>query len=231
MRIKNIKGFSHHLLLPVLAILVVGLIGVYAMTQSSAATKLCKNRVFKQGSSSACVRVIQRVTGAKVDAVFGAETAKKVKTFQGKHGLTKDGAVGAKTWTAICSTAKTKYPSSYKVACEKPKKVKKVSSEKLPCVMRSFSEKKNNKDTCNKYIRVIASKGMYEKYQLKPTLYYDADTTYVVKDLQNFWSDVMSLDEDGKVDVLTQDWKMLCVEAEDQGLKTEYAKAGCAQLW
>lgn len=54
-----------------------------------------------QGSTGDAVRVVQLLTGADPDAVFGPLTAAAVEAFQGAHGLEVDGIVGPHTWTAL----------------------------------------------------------------------------------------------------------------------------------
>lgn len=111
---RSALGFSHHFLLPILAILIVGGIGSYVMLKSSGAASttytvaVCKEKgTIKNGSKGSCVRVAQKVlqkwaktnptvaasyksaiSVAKasnfVDGSFGSDTASVVKAFQSK---------------------------------------------------------------------------------------------------------------------------------------------------
>lgn len=66
----------------------------------------------KNGSSGAQVKAVQHLlneTGqdaGKVDGSFGPMTTSAVKAFQSAKGLTADGVVGARTWTALLSAGK-----------------------------------------------------------------------------------------------------------------------------
>lgn len=105
----NIKGVSHHLLLPILAVLVVAGIGGYIMQRSSSAatgttaqSKACYDRVFKQGSSSICVKYALQVikpAGLSPGVAYGPKTAGAVEKFGGSTTLDK------KTWGKICTKA------------------------------------------------------------------------------------------------------------------------------
>jgi hypothetical protein len=119
----NEKGFSHHLIAPILAILTVGAIGSYMLTHSNAAT--CRDYTYRQGSSGTCVRNIQGMinyvsylyngTLLTVDGSFGPKTVEAVKRFQSIGvqianrdaripAVTSDGVVGPKTWDKLCKT-------------------------------------------------------------------------------------------------------------------------------
>lgn len=110
----NIKGVSHHLLLPILAVLVVAGIGGYIMQRSSsAATKVfvtaggksCVQRTFAKGSSSTCVSYAQRMmgmTGKDVDGAFGSNTRQKLSNATGGGTVLNTG-----TWNTLCKKVKT----------------------------------------------------------------------------------------------------------------------------
>ena len=128
MKHKNLsRGFSHHLLLPILAVFVVGAIGVVTLNFSSAAsaTKDCTNKIFgryknnpayaKYDNYKSCVRKIQSVVGASVDGIYGNNTQAKVKAWQRNHSLTADGVVGHNTWAKM--GVHPKYPSVTKRSC------------------------------------------------------------------------------------------------------------------
>ncbi len=104
------RGFSHHFLLPVLAVIVVGAIGVYTMSMSSAATSGCKESVLATGSKGTCVKNAERMLNAthgtgsdvKVDTKYTSLTAKKTARFQKKQKLAVDGKIGQQTWDKLC---------------------------------------------------------------------------------------------------------------------------------
>ncbi|MFW6598674.1 peptidoglycan-binding protein [Propionibacteriaceae bacterium Y2011] len=55
--------------------------------------------VVRRGSSGRVVKGLQvKLGGLSWDGEFGPATEAKVKDYQGRHGLTKDGIVGAQTW-------------------------------------------------------------------------------------------------------------------------------------
>lgn len=117
----NAKGISHHLLLPVIAILIVGGIGSYVMLRSSsAATKSCVQRTFSTStnSSSVCVSYIidlMKASGKASKAKslsgtkFGASTKAAVQQFQSQWTSKPDGIVSANatTWSKLCSQGKS----------------------------------------------------------------------------------------------------------------------------
>lgn len=126
------RGFSHHFLLPVLAVIVVGAIGVYTMSLSSAATSGCKESVLATGSKGTCVKNAERMLNAthgtgsdvKVDTKYTSLTAKKTARFQKKQKLAVDGKIGKQTWGKLCklsysgsaATAKRKACSAKRTA-------------------------------------------------------------------------------------------------------------------
>lgn len=125
----NARGFSHHLLLPLIAVLIVGSIGSYVMLRSgSAATTMhnCSAKTFgryknnpvyaKYDNLSICVKKIQQKVGAKQDGKFGDYTQSKVKAWQKSHSLNPDGVVGPKTWAKMYKTS-PKYPDATKRSC------------------------------------------------------------------------------------------------------------------
>ena len=134
----NMRGVSHHLLLPVLAILFVAGIGGYIMQRSSSAssiTKSCTAITFgryknnpanggKYTKYKPCVRSIQSKVGSGVDGIYGNSTQAHVKTWQKKHGLYADGVVGPKTWAkmGIHQTYKSTTATSSSAASSKTTK-------------------------------------------------------------------------------------------------------------
>jgi len=57
-------------------------------------------KTIKKGSKGNAVKVWQIIIGAAADGNFGSGTERMTKTWQGNHGLTADGIVGAKSWKA-----------------------------------------------------------------------------------------------------------------------------------
>lgn len=128
----NNRGFSHHFLLPLLAIVVVGAIGVLTLNLSSAAstTKQCtavtfgryKNNPVNYPQYKPCVKAIQKKVGTTADGIYGNNTLAHVKTWQKNHGLTADGVVGPKTWAKMgihptYTVTTTKTTAEKKKAC------------------------------------------------------------------------------------------------------------------
>ena len=109
MKIKqlNQRGFSHHLLIPLLVFLVVGGIGAHLVLKSRAAG--CTSYQYSRGSSGTCVKYIQTLANWQgrlalvVDGAFGPATEAGVKAVQTKGGLKADGIVGPQTWGYLCS--------------------------------------------------------------------------------------------------------------------------------
>lgn len=65
----------------------------------------------KQGSKGSDVIAWQKIIGVTADGNFGSGTATATKAFQTKHGLTADGVVGPKTWSAALGTPVQEAPS------------------------------------------------------------------------------------------------------------------------
>lgn len=61
-------------------------------------------RGLKPKAPDANVRVLQSKLGIEADGRFGSGTLHAVKAFQQRRGLTDDGVVGPKTWTALFGT-------------------------------------------------------------------------------------------------------------------------------
>lgn len=121
----NVKGWSHHLILPVLAVLMVASIGTYLVTKSSAQSYMsgitpysCKQDptpTLRKGSTNKnCVKALQyqlnrwiayqHPTGIAtlgIDGSFGTKTDQAVRSFQTMYGLKVDGVVGANTWKKL----------------------------------------------------------------------------------------------------------------------------------
>ena len=117
----NQKGFSHHLVIPVIAILLVGSIGMYLQLKSKAATNsqaavsasTCYRTSLKRGSKGTCVKILQArlnswasyktisISKLSVDGKFGPATQTAVERFQSWAGLKASGRVDAKTWSYL----------------------------------------------------------------------------------------------------------------------------------
>jgi len=127
----NQRGIAHWIL-PVVAVLLVGIVGGMVVARSHANT--CVQSSYRRGSSGQCVRNIQnmmnvvtkdyasqdgyaycsdprRVSGNQIaaDGSFGPATEAKVKNYQYWTCLSQDGVVGPKTWEAICVYAGSSY--------------------------------------------------------------------------------------------------------------------------
>lgn len=152
---RNARGFSHHFLLPILAVLLVAGIGSYVMVQnSSASTKTytynvtrCKEiGVIRTGSKGSCVRVLQKSLNnwgktktLAVDGSFGGNTRDAVKAFQKNKNLTVDGIVGNQTWGAL-----KPYSATVKIT------VSSSSNTKKTTVTSCKYTQKTDKFTCSK---------------------------------------------------------------------------------
>lgn len=55
----------------------------------------------KRGSHGSSVKILQKYLHLFVDGFFGPVTEDAVKEFQKSHGLSPDGVVGSKTWSAL----------------------------------------------------------------------------------------------------------------------------------
>ena len=120
------KARRQPVFIAVLFVIVVGAIGTYLVTTSSAATPCIKQHLHGQGNTGTCVDIIQRVTrnyglaqpsnsnyfayskrtvlvpSSYIDGIFGPNTAAQVKNFQRWQGIGIDGVVGRQTWTKLC---------------------------------------------------------------------------------------------------------------------------------
>lgn len=92
----NVRGASHHLLLPIIAVLIVAGIGGFIMQRNSSAATVCRNATYYKGSRSECVRYAQYMLGVKADAAFGPGTQKKLKSVTGQTALNKT------AWNKLC---------------------------------------------------------------------------------------------------------------------------------
>lgn len=113
-RTINSRGFSHHFILPILAILAVVTIGFITLHISNAASKSytvtrCKAiGIIRTGSKGNCVRVLQQSLNnwagtekIEVSGTFDKSTRGAVRSFQRAKHLTIDGIVGPITWGAL----------------------------------------------------------------------------------------------------------------------------------
>jgi hypothetical protein len=58
-------------------------------------------RDLKRGARGPRVAFVQKVLHLHVDRIYGKQTARAVRRFQRRHGLTPDGIVGPATWSAL----------------------------------------------------------------------------------------------------------------------------------
>jgi peptidoglycan hydrolase-like protein with peptidoglycan-binding domain len=65
-------------------------------------------RTVKRGSHGAAVRSLQRILHQHPDGIFGPGTARSLKRFQTRHGLTPDGVAGPATWRALRAASASK---------------------------------------------------------------------------------------------------------------------------
>lgn len=115
MKKRNQGGFTHHLVLIAVAVLVVGAVGFAAWRVrknniDAQASNYCVKRSIKKGSSGTCVVAMQGMlksalgSDLAVDGNFGSQTDSAVRDFQRRKGLIVDGKVGpAQTWPALCA--------------------------------------------------------------------------------------------------------------------------------
>ena len=127
-KLFNQKGFSHHLIMPVVAVLIVASIGTYLVTKSSAYSYMsgvtpyaCKQdptptlKPNNSKNNKNCVRAMQyrlnqwikgrkiSTPKLKVDGVYGKGTLVAVKKFQKNTGLNANGVVNKATWSKLSS--------------------------------------------------------------------------------------------------------------------------------
>ncbi len=186
----NARGFSHHLLLPLLAVLIVGSIGSYVMLRSSSAasaTHYCSEKTFgryknnpvyaKYDNMKICVQRIQKKVGvSNQDGYYGDYTQKKVKAWQTKYNKTQtnpkkrlvvDGVVGGATWGAM--KINQKYPNATSRSCKaKGSKYEwksgKCQKKQDPAKQLSTSAPKTN------YVTVYRQNYSASEYPTYPTL-------------------------------------------------------------
>ena len=116
MSTKDQRGFTHHLAIIVVAVLVVGSVGfatwrVRNNKIDAHADTNCTTKKLKRGSSGTCVYIIQAMLSDYLsrtisrDSKFGAQTETAVRDFQTQAGVKHvDGIVGpAETWPALCA--------------------------------------------------------------------------------------------------------------------------------
>lgn len=74
--------------------------GIWGVECASVAQKaVCKRRVLYTYPN--LTRMVQQAVGVTVDGKFGAKTQAAVISYQQRHGLTPDGAVGINTWKML----------------------------------------------------------------------------------------------------------------------------------
>ena len=85
-----------------------GVLAAADMPVEAAATTVQADErgLLRKGQRSEDVKVLQRALRSigydlVIDGIFGRITLECVKSFQGTHGLTRDGIVGPLTWAAL----------------------------------------------------------------------------------------------------------------------------------
>ena len=77
-----------------------------SVESASPAVQADERGLLRKGSRGEDVKALQRALrqvgyDLEIDGIFGRITLECVKSFQGTHGLTRDGIVGPKTWAAL----------------------------------------------------------------------------------------------------------------------------------
>lgn len=120
---NNSRGISHHLLLPVLAVIAVAGIGAFVMIRSSSAatyttysTNCAIQKVIAYKSTSpynrgVCIKAVQQrlitlryLAAGSADSIYGPKTYAAVKRFQANNNLAQTG-LGPKTWAKLFSNS------------------------------------------------------------------------------------------------------------------------------
>ena len=70
-----------------------------AECESVAKGAICKKRLTYTNRN--LTKIVQRAVGVTVDGLFGKNTDRAVRAYQGSNGLTVDGCVGINTWKKI----------------------------------------------------------------------------------------------------------------------------------
>lgn len=70
-----------------------------AECESVAKGAICKKRLTYTNRN--LTKIVQRAVGVTVDGLFGKNTDRAVRAYQGSNGLTEDGCVGINTWKKI----------------------------------------------------------------------------------------------------------------------------------
>lgn len=178
------SGFSHHMVLPLLAIVAAGIIGTMTLSLSSAATYdgACVKKAYKSGSTGNCVTYIQTMVGLQPDGSYGSKTKAAVKAMTGGTSV----AANSAAWNTICNAGKAagsgeKY-TAYKKACIKIYYKTRVctyttpSSKTVPPVKPQcpYAQAKSFKTSTNAKKQQTKNTKLAEKYKKDYTAYLKA---------------------------------------------------------
>ena len=111
-KIRGSAGFSHHVLLPLVAVLLVAGIGGYVMLKSSSAAACSSTTIARNSSNKTCVKSAQTYLKQRgyyklsIDGKFGNGTYNAARNFQAAKGLCVDGIIGPQTWTSLIKNTK-----------------------------------------------------------------------------------------------------------------------------
>lgn len=126
----NVKGFAHHLIIPIVVVVAIASVGAYVLVKSRASTPIYISGAFgyncrtyspptlSNGSKGECVKVVQKGVNnwinlhnwfarkivyptITVDGIYGTKTQTAVKQYQQNHKLVADSIVGHNTWTVM----------------------------------------------------------------------------------------------------------------------------------
>lgn len=214
------------IIIAAVVVVIGGLLVWQASTDSGLFAASCKDKTFRKGASSACIKYAKQIMKADGvsndgDSILGPKSIEAVKKFQKKHSSvagSADGIIGPKTWKALCSVGKSKAAAAAKNAgCS-------VSSAKT-------TSKSTTKTT--KYYKkgaYIISSYKRTEYPTKPSTNLKSTTGNVLTsaELQRInRKNTELLGQKNKDDKLYNlSWKYLTTFMSESVLKNECSKIG-----